>query len=68
VKRKGEDDHDIPDWPLCERDGFISNFFLEVLRDMYERIAIRGKESTKLPVKYGAFGKVLQRRTRTVVC
>jgi hypothetical protein len=37
--------------------------FLKTLRDMYERVVVRGERSADLPMEYEAFGKVLQRRT-----
>ncbi|KAH9955685.1 hypothetical protein BC827DRAFT_1235658 [Russula dissimulans] len=66
VKGKGEDE--IPDWPQLQGiymkgTDFRPVEFLKTLRDMYERVVVRGERHTDLPVEYEAFGKVLQRRT-----
>jgi hypothetical protein len=39
--------------------------FLKTLRDMYERVVVRGERSADLPVEYEAFRKELQRRAIT---
>ncbi|KAH9964478.1 hypothetical protein BC827DRAFT_1109232, partial [Russula dissimulans] len=68
VKRKGNDASDIPDW--LQPQGVYAKGthshpvkFLKTLRDMYERVVVRGERSADLPVEYEAFGKKLQRRT-----
>ena len=69
VKRKGpKGEDDIPDWPqpqgiYAKGTHFDPIKFLGTLRDMYERVVVRGERSADLPVEYEAFGKVLQRRT-----
>lgn len=67
VKRKGDVD-DVPDWPqpqgiFATGTQFNPIQFLKTLREMYERVVVRGECGTDVPIEYEAFGRMLKSRT-----
>ena len=66
-RRKGEED-DVPEWPqpqgiFTTGTDFHPIEFLKTVREMYERVMVRGECGTDIPIEYEAFGKMLKSRT-----